>query len=106
MYYPPDIENLRNRKDEKYVSIRDIVESSHFDSNEYRIPFALGMENGEPRVLDVSRASVIYICFGNFLLMFIMPTITTFSAGHVGLATLCVVESYSTITCILQYFCG
>ena len=61
MYYPPDIENLRNRKDEKYVSIRDIVESSHFDSNEYRIPFALGMENGEPRVLDVSRASPIFI---------------------------------------------
>lgn len=61
MYYPPDIENLRNRENEKYVSIRDIVESSHFDSNEYRIPFALGMENGEPRVLDVSRASPIFI---------------------------------------------
>ena len=61
MYYPPDIENLRNSDNDRYASIRDIIEWHIFDDGNYKIPLVLGTDGDNVCVVDIKQKSPIFI---------------------------------------------
>ena len=61
MYYPPDIENLRNSDSDRYVSIKDVIELHRFDEGNYKIPLVLGMDGDNVCAVDIARKSPMFI---------------------------------------------
>ena len=61
MYYPPDIENLRNSNSDKYISVRDVIELHKFNDSNYKIPLVLGMDGDSLCAVDIAQNSPIFI---------------------------------------------